>query len=445
MKKHHIILYLCLLAMSTSLFGQASVFGEINTTANTNSIIRAWGNQFIIYAEDNNGSGFFHLLTGTTNGSTVLTADIPPDMIVNDFKVLDDRVFFVGNGPDEDNGSKAREAIAGSFSIHELFYSGGAISCTRLRNLQYPTVSLSRAEVYSFDGVVHIIAVGDLKENNNPFTAVFDILYPFSLNTYKFVSSGNSYGGGVFFDLALTNNYVVSVARKWPLYDLTGSGYIMMRPFRRNGDPLSSTSGANLYTTDGYIYPNGIMAATGLEGDFFAISYCEPGITATAQGIGILQVNSSGSILPVLFKHTGNNLSNSNYYTFKDMVYNVPTELLCDIGNGNTSGNNLVGVYSTTGTSDSRFYHPNIDINSICTLTSDYFAACGETLTSTLGIILQNLPINSTCAAVRGETMSQIYPSLIYGTGITVDDGRTPDFTHSPTITTNYFIVNCSK
>ena len=72
MKKHYIILYLCLLAMSTSLFGQASVFGEINTTANTNSIIRAWGNQFIIYAEDNNGSGFFHLLTGTTNGPPYL-------------------------------------------------------------------------------------------------------------------------------------------------------------------------------------------------------------------------------------------------------------------------------------------------------------------------------------------------------------------------------------
>ena len=80
MKKHHIILYLCLLTMSTSLFGQASVFGEINTTANTNSIIRAWGNQFIIYAEDNNGRGFFHLLTGTTNGSTVLTADDSDEM-----------------------------------------------------------------------------------------------------------------------------------------------------------------------------------------------------------------------------------------------------------------------------------------------------------------------------------------------------------------------------
>ena len=80
MKKHHIILYLSLLAMSTSLFGQTSVFGEINTTANTNSIIRAWDNQFIIYAEYNNGSGFFHLLTGITNGSTVLTADDSDEM-----------------------------------------------------------------------------------------------------------------------------------------------------------------------------------------------------------------------------------------------------------------------------------------------------------------------------------------------------------------------------
>ena len=61
MKAHRIILYLCLLTLSTNLLGQASVYGEINTTANTNSIIRAWGNQFIIYAEHNGGQGYCHL------------------------------------------------------------------------------------------------------------------------------------------------------------------------------------------------------------------------------------------------------------------------------------------------------------------------------------------------------------------------------------------------
>lgn len=52
------------------------------------------GKKIIIYAEeDNSNQGYFHLLTGITNGSTVLTADVPNNIHVKDFKVLDDWVF----------------------------------------------------------------------------------------------------------------------------------------------------------------------------------------------------------------------------------------------------------------------------------------------------------------------------------------------------------------
>jgi hypothetical protein len=64
MKKTYIILCLCLLASSVNLCCQTSIFGEINTLANQNSIIRDWGNQIIIYAEDNSSQGYFHLMTG---------------------------------------------------------------------------------------------------------------------------------------------------------------------------------------------------------------------------------------------------------------------------------------------------------------------------------------------------------------------------------------------
>ena len=391
------------------------------------------------------------MLTGIANGSTVLTADVPVDMHIKDFKVLNDWVYFVGEKVDPDGVKNATKAVAGAFPIHNLFYSGGNIIYNKLHPYSessgriFKPISLSRTEVYSFDGIVHIIAVGNQTENDILTSAVFDIPYPFNSYSYKAVSSGSGYGEGIFLDLALTDNYVVTVAHKGSSYDLFGIGFIMMRPFERNGDPLSSTTGTNRFDTDGYIEPNGIMAATGLAGDKFSISYCEPGTTATAQETGILQVNTGGTISPVLFKRTGNNLSNSNYYIFKDMVYNIPSGLLCDLGNGNTSGNYLVGVYSTAGTSNSRFYHPDIDINSICTLSTDHCAACGKTQTSTLGIILQKLPISSTCAAVRGETMSQTYPSVRNATGINVKDGATETRVHFPTITTNYFIVNCSK
>ena len=86
-----------------------------------------------------------------------------------------------------------------------------------------------------------------------------------------------------------------------------------------------------------------------------------------------------------------------------------------------------------------------IYINSLCSLSSGHCAACGKTQTSSLGIILQKLPISSTCTVVRGETMSQTFPSLINGPGITVKDSETSTKSHPPTITTNFFIVNCSK
>ena len=450
MKKTYIILCLCLLASSVNLCCQTSIFGEINTLANQNSIIRDWGNQIIIYAEDNSTQGYFHLMTGITNGSTVLTASAPSGVYVKDFKILNDWVYFVGEG--KAANTKAHVAIVGAFQIYNVFYSSGVIQYTTLQptfssdHSPYSALSLLRTEVYSYDGIVHIMAIGKQTEDLNGIltTAVFDITYPFL--SYRTVPSILGDKEGIFFDLALTDNYVVTVAHKGYSYDLFGNGYIMMRPFHRDNNPLASTTGINRYTSDGYIIPNGIMEATGLSGDMFALSYCEPGTTATAQGIGILQVNTSGVILPVLFKHTGNILSNSTYYTFKDMVYNAHSGLLCDLSNANSSGDYLVDVFSSTGIGDSRLSHPNIKFNSLCTFSTIYCAACGNSAASSLGILLQQLPFGGSCATTNNVSMSITYPLLNSDASITVIDGNMskPKY-HYPNIETNQFIVNCSK
>ena len=105
------------LMMPICLHGQFSVYGEIPTTAHSNSIIRAWGNQFVIYAEDNYGQGVFHLLTGTTGGSQVFTANLPSLLYVYDFKILGDNVYFVG--------VRDTSTIVGVFNITSLFYYNG--------------------------------------------------------------------------------------------------------------------------------------------------------------------------------------------------------------------------------------------------------------------------------------------------------------------------------
>ena len=331
------------LMMPICLHGQISVYGEIPTTAHSNSIIRAWGNQFVIYAEDNYGQGVFHLLTGTTGGSQVFTANLPSLLYVYDFKILGDNVYFVG--------VRDTSTIVGVFNITSLFYyNGGYDLCELQAYSKYPNLyspkALLRTEVYFYDGIVHIVAVGSQSVNGVYTTAVFDIPYPYT-GVYKAVSSDVGYSEGVFYDLALTDNYIVSVAHKGTPYDPLSTGYLMFRTFQRDSDPLSSISGEILHNTDSSNkYPNGIMAAVGLVGDSFAISYCEPGPTATEQEIGILEIIPGNSIISLLFKRTNNYLNNSSYYSFKDLFYNVLSNQLCDIGNGNAFWQLLHGYIS---------------------------------------------------------------------------------------------------
>ena len=108
------------------------------------------------------------------------------------------------------------------------------------------------------------------------------------------------------------------------------------------------------------------------------------------------------------------------YYTFKDMVYNAHSGLLCDLSNANSSGDYLVDVFSSTGIGDSRLSHPNIKFNSLCTFSTIYCAACGNSAASSLGILLQQLPFGGSCATTNNVSMSITYPLLNSDASITV-------------------------
>ena len=178
-------------------------------------------------------------------------------------------------------------------------------------NIWYISKALSRTEVYLYNGSVHIVAIGSQRVGGVYTTAVFDIPYPYT-SFYKAVSSDVGFDEGVFYDLALTDNYIVSVAHKGTPYDPFSTGYLMFRAFLRVSDPLSSIPGEILHDKDSSNkYPNGIMAAVGLVGDSSAISYCEPGPTSTEQEIGILEIAPGNTITSLLFKRTNNYLNNS--------------------------------------------------------------------------------------------------------------------------------------
>ena len=106
----------------------------------------------------------------------------------------------------------------------------------------------------------------------------------------------------------------------------------------------------------------------------------------------------------------------------------------------------LVDVFSSTGIGDSRLSHPNIKFNSLCTFSTIYCAACGNSAASSLGILLQQLPFGGSCATTNNVSMSITYPLLNSDASITVIEGTMTNPTyHNPNIETNQFIVNCSK
>ena len=124
---------------------------------------------------------------------------LPSLLYVYDFKILGDNVYFVG--------VRDTSTIVGVFNITSLFYyNGGYDLCELQAYSKYPNLyspkALLRTEVYFYDGIVHIVAVGSQSVNGVYTTAVFDIPYPYT-GVYKAVSSDVGYSEGVFYDLAV--------------------------------------------------------------------------------------------------------------------------------------------------------------------------------------------------------------------------------------------------
>lgn len=106
-----------------------------------------------------------------------------------------------------------------------------------------------------------------------------------------------------------------------------------------------------------------------------------------------------------------------------------------------------MGIYPTSGAGASRLSLVDISINSQCTLSTNYCAASGTSSSSLLGIILQELPINNSCAAISNESMPEIpMPVIKQNKGIIVDRGGMYDpYLFFPVITPNNFYVICTK
>ena len=434
---------LCVAHMTS--YAQSSMTGAINTMAVSNSIIRSDGDSLVVYSEFE-GQGYFHLLSSLANGSVVKVANVPDDVKVNDFKILDGNVYFVGV-------TGRANAVAGYFNLSDLFYNGGSILYKQIiQSGALVFLSLDRMEVYLCNDVAHIIAVGNLYDPSGSnltgyiTTFLMDIqcdLINTTQGSYEFISSGLGFGWGVFFDIAMTDNYFVSVAHKGVPYDLSVAGYIMLCSFPKNDHPLQNM--LQYYTLDNNI--NGSMAATGTVGDRFAVTYSTQdlyNLSDIHQEVALFSLTTTGTF-QLLSNCQASALTGMPYRSYYDMDYNNYTGLLCEFSNSNTTGNKKIGITSGMGSIEKVQFN-DFKINSVCSANQDSIVACGDATLGT-GLYVGKIAVptvKSQCINKSPMTLSQIFPTpLIGGSGSTaVVDSFNWEIDNS-IITTTTFTVIC--
>lgn len=217
MKRTILITLLLTLGIAPCL-SQTDELKEINLQ-HTQSIIREWnaGNA-VAFLYNPYGTSYFCLESSSTP-TTVLSAEVPRNVRIYDFKILDDTLYFCGTKPI--NGEEY--GIVGFFDIDNLFNHGG--SCT-YGEIYVPVVEPRldcrmsrpwRMDVYRFGGFTHIVAVGEnelstITPGILTSTTILDAY--FDGTVWHGSQYMNKYNDEYYTDIATTDQYVVATAQR---------------------------------------------------------------------------------------------------------------------------------------------------------------------------------------------------------------------------------------
>lgn len=207
-----LILSACLLWAWAGMAQNSDIRGT-NEMLGKYSLVREWKNGFsVAFALDNEGAGYFVLDDPATNSLT--TAKLPATMIVTDFRVHNDSVFFCGHTPNR--GSGVGVGCVGVFDIQRLFAGLGGITLGTLPAVpDYYGLKITRPErmdVYE-NGRTHIVLVGEAEASDasgiRPRTTVCDAYLNGTRWNVGFYL--NKAEDRIYTDIAANNQYVVAV------------------------------------------------------------------------------------------------------------------------------------------------------------------------------------------------------------------------------------------
>lgn len=294
---------------------------EIPGLKDSESIVRRWNYTYAVgYAKDPVGVSCFFLWNYTVPLSNVQEIPLPSGLIVHDFQILNDMVYFCG----ED----ASQGIVGFFDLSTVSSLGGTIiNYVELTPISGPYVTCAnRMDVFTYGGNTHIAFVGDLLSASSGFsittTTVGDVYWDGTdWNVDYYVTNGDM----VYTDIAASSGYVVAAARE----DITSDCYVQV--FNLSNDILATPLVITPFNTS-YVYK---LADTNLKGEVrvedisateFAVAfhYVGLGLVGTAVKLIVVDptiptVNTSMTIKTPL----GTSAYYSSACSVKQLCYNL--------------------------------------------------------------------------------------------------------------------------
>lgn len=268
--KRIILLATIVLSTLASGWGQSG-FYHVEGIPSKFSIVKEYlQNQAIAYSQDPTTSGFCLLDFGPMAATY---AELPSGLVVNDFEILGNVVYFCG--------TYSGIPYLGHFKIAGLF---GGVDDFYLHRLMISTsghaiVNPEKLAVYSVGSEYHAVMVGagrhlfptgDVDER-----FVMDVYHDPNLPTQLTgLAVFNDSDPEYFYDIAATDNYVVSIAGKED-----GNAHYMRafdKPTVAGGSIFGSSTGDVYYYSQGDYFPVSKFLICPMSGDDFAtVCYSE--------------------------------------------------------------------------------------------------------------------------------------------------------------------------
>ena len=306
----YIFLFITLLFQTGVIWGQSSV-SEVPEHKSDTSIVRYWKDGInVVYTHNSDGENWFLLVDSAV--TQVLRIAVPTEMTVNDFRILNDSVFFGGHYVDTSGNQRGLLAF---FDILDFYTGSGSYNYMTMLPTPMPDCYLDLGyTVYATNQVSDVIRLAvydDVQEGpkiayvaKNYIVGETVIRIGIGQASYYLGSWNNriiynKYAEEEFTDIITTQNYVVAVARD------NVNAHLAMRIFPKSSFITAVIEFGNFPNAFYYYnkFGQGLadlkvdedVMSTALEGDEFAVAYHYTGSPKDGLAVKTFGINSLGT------------------------------------------------------------------------------------------------------------------------------------------------------